>query len=92
MERGSLKFDDYQNEINNKEEELAMMRARLHNKAEELKVAEIGAVTNHIRATDFGAEIETKEETIKQLQGEIQDVRQQLAEVQCKFYSVLELN
>jgi len=58
------------------------MRARLHNKAEELKVAEIGALTNHNRANNFGIGIVEKEEEIVKLKSEIQDLKQQLAEVQ----------
>ena len=65
------------------------MRARLHNKAEELKIAEIGAVTNHIRANDFGAEIVEKEEVIKELKSEVQDLKQQLHEAQGKHMSYL---
>ncbi|CAI2362783.1 unnamed protein product [Moneuplotes crassus] len=84
VEKATLKFGDYQNEINNKEEELASMRARLHNKAEELKIAEIGAVTNHIRANDFGAEIVEREEIIQQLKSEVQDLKQQLHETQAQ--------
>lgn len=82
MNRATVKFGDYQNEVDNKEEELASLRARLHNKAEELKVAEIGALTNHNRANNFGIEMVEREEEVIQLKNEIQNLKQQLVEVQ----------
>lgn len=62
------------------------MRARLHNKAEELKVAEIGAVSGHIRASDFSSQLLEKDEIIKSLQTEVQDLKQQVSEVQGKKF------
>ena len=82
MHRFKGKFDEYQKEINSREDELAGLRARLHNKAEELKIAEIGMITNHTKALDTFKELESKSSIAENLQKELARVKQELAEVQ----------
>lgn len=78
MNKARNKINDYQREINAREEELGSLRARLHQKAEELKVAEIGAVAYQHRAQDFGKEVSSKDEEIRLLRSQIDDLRQQV--------------
>ena len=80
MNKARSKINDYQNEINAREEELANMKARLHQKAEELKIAQIGAVANQTRAQEYGSQIYSKDEEIKLLQSQVMDLKQQLIE------------
>ena len=42
------KVSDYQNEVNLRDEEIARLKARVHQKAEELKVAEIGTMAHSV--------------------------------------------
>lgn len=76
------KINDFQNEISSKEEELASMRARLHQKAEELKVAEIGAVTNQNKAQRVISDSNKKDQEISSLKQEIKQLKQELMESQ----------
>ena len=77
-----MKFEGYQDEINAKEEEIAAMRARLHHKAEELKVAEIGALTNLNKAQVYNNHLQDKDQEISKLKDEIQELKQKLIETQ----------
>lgn len=81
VERFSNKFEDYQHEINEREDELARLRARLHNKAEELKVAEIGAITNQSRVITEQQKVQAKSEEVEKLIKDLAETKQELAQV-----------
>ena len=81
IERFSKKFEDYQREIDAREGELARLRARLHHKAEELKVAEIGVVTNQSKILDANQKFQFKSDEVEKLQKDLDQTKQELAEV-----------
>lgn len=84
INRARDKIADYQGEINSREEELAGLKARLHQKAEELKVAEIGMVANRNKALETIDESQRKTDEISKLKQEIYRLKQELLESQAE--------
>lgn len=79
-QRMRLKVADFQNEINTREEELARVRARLHQKAEELKVAEIGMMAHKTKASLALDDYNVKSSQVERLAEELRGTKQDLIE------------
>lgn len=80
VNRTRSKINDYQNEINSKEGELASLKARLHQKAEEVKIAQIGMISNKNKAIEFADQNLRKEVEIDRLNSEVSSLRQDLVD------------
>ena len=72
------KIADYQNEINLREEEIARLKARVHQKAEELKVAEIGTMAHRTKANHAVDESKANSYKVSVLESQVKELKQDL--------------